>query len=326
MSAPKVSVIMPAWNAAGYIAHAVESVRAQTLDDWELIVVDDCSQDDTGAAAVAAAKGDPRVRVVRAAENGGVACARNLGMQHASGEWIAVLDSDDAYEPSRLETLVGIAEREKLDIIADDMKLIPFDNLHADGPSFIGFPSGKLIPVDLSEWLDANHVDSDVPLYGYLKLLFRRAFIVSHQVEYVADLKVAEDCWFVADMLAYGARLAIHPQPLYRYAVRPASLSRTRGTQNVYSQQRSVYAPFHARHRLRLTVAELRALGRHEVALRDAEAFENFVIMARMKKLPAALRALATRPWAARFLSRPIAVRFKRLAQKFGYKPQLRVS
>lgn len=326
MSAPKVSVVMPAWNAAGYIAHAVESVRSQTLTDWELIVVDDCSQDATGAAALAAAKGDPRVRVVRAAENGGVARARNLGMQHATGDWIAVLDSDDAFEPTRLETLVGIAEREQLDIIADDMKLIPFDNLHADGPSFIGFPPGKLIPVDLSEWLGANHVDSDVPLYGYLKLLFRRAFITSHKVEYIADLRVAEDCWFVADFLAYGARFAIHPQPLYRYAVRPASLSRARGTQNVYSQQRSVYAPFHARHQLRLTPAELRALRRHEIALRDAEAFENFVILTRLKKLPSAFKALAVRPWAARFLSRPIAVRFKRLAKRFGYKPQLRVN
>ena len=266
------------------------------------------------------------MRVVRVAENGGVARARNLGMQHAAGDWIAVLDSDDAYEPSRLETLVGIAEREKLDIIADDMKLIPFDNLHADGPSFVGFPSGKLIPVDLSGWLGANHVDSDEPLYGYLKLLFRRAFIASHEVEYVADLRVAEDCWFVADMLAYGARLAIHPQPLYRYAVRPASLSRARGTKNVYSQQRSVYEPFRARHQQRMTQPELRALNRHEKALRDAEAFEDFIIQARQKNLPAAFSALAARPFAARFLSRPIAVRMKRLAKRFGYKPQVRIT
>lgn len=326
MSAPKVSVVMPAWNAAAYIAHAVESVRAQTFEDWELIVVDDCSQDATGAAVLAAANGDPRVRVVRAAENGGVARARNLGMQHAAGDWIAVLDSDDAFEPSRLETLVGIAERENLDVIADDMKLIPFDNLHADGSDFISFPPGKLIPVDLSTWLGANHVDLDIPLYGYLKPIFRRTFIATHEVEYVADLRVAEDCWFVADMLAYGARLAIHPQPLYRYAVRPASLSRARGTQNVYSLQRSVYAPFHARHRLRLTPAELRALDRHEAALRDAEAFEEFVILARRKTLFSAFKALAARPSAARFLSRPVAARFKRLAQKFGYKPKIRIN
>lgn len=325
MSAPTVSIVMPAWKAEAFIAHAVESVLTQTLTDWELIVVDDCSPDATGAAALAAAQGDPRVRVVRAPENGGVARARNLGMQQATGTWIAVLDSDDAYEPTRLETLVAIAEREKLDILTDDMILVPFDALHTDGGSFLGKASLALIRVDLARWLSANHVDSDAPLYGYLKPLFRRAFIDAHRAEYIADLRVAEDCWFVADLLAHGARMAVHPQPLYRYAVRPASLSRTRSNQNVYSLQRPVYAPFRERHDGRLSTKGLEALHRHEMALRDAEAFEDFIILARQKKFQAALGALASRPNAARFLSRPVMARLKRLAQKFGYKPALRV-
>ncbi|WP_291208606.1 glycosyltransferase family 2 protein [Hyphomonas sp.] len=325
MSAPTVSIVMPAWKAEAFIAHAVESVLAQTLTDWELIVVDDCSPDATGAAALAAAKGDPRVRVVRAPENGGVARARNLGMQHATGTWIAVLDSDDAYEPTRLEALVAVAEREKLDILTDDMILVPFDTMYTDGPAYLGAGSAALIPVDLPAWLRANHVDSNAPLYGYLKPIFRRAFIAAHKAEYIADLRVAEDCWFVADLLAYGARLAVHPQPLYRYAVRPASLSRTRSTQNVYSLQRPVYDPFIARHRGRLSPADQRALRAHETALRDAEAYEDFIIKARQKKFSAALGALAARPQSARFLSRPVAARLKRLAQKFGYKPALRV-
>lgn len=325
MSAPTVSIVMPAWKAESFIAYAVESVLAQTLTTWELIIVDDCSPDATGAAALAAAKGDPRVRVVRAPENGGVARARNLGMQQATGTWIAVLDSDDAYEATRLETLVAIAEREKLDILADDMILVPFDALHADGGSYLGKASQALIRVDLARWLGANHVDSNAPLYGYLKPIFRRAFIDAHGAQYVADLRVAEDCWFVADLLAHGARMAIHPQPLYRYAVRPASLSRTRSTQNVYSLQRPVYAPFRQRHEGRLSTKGLEALHRHEEALRDAEAFEDFIILARQKKFPAALGALASRPNAARFLSRPVMARLKRLAHKFGYKPALRV-
>lgn len=325
MSTPTVSIVMPAWKAEAFIAHAVESVLAQTLTDWELIIVDDCSPDATGAAALAAAKGDPRVRVVRAEQNGGVARARNLGMQHAAGTWIAVLDSDDAYDPTRLQTLVFIAEREQLDILTDDMRLVPFGDLFSEGGSFLGRASKSLIRVDLARWLGANHVDSDAPLYGYLKPLFRRAFITAHKAEYIADLRVAEDCWFVADLLAYGARMAIHPEPLYRYAVRPASLSRTRSAQNVYSLQRPVYEPFRERHHGHLSTKGLEALRRHEVALRDAEAFEDFIIRARQKQFPAALRALAARPQSARFLSRPVAARLKRLAQKFGYKPTLRV-
>lgn len=323
MAAPKVSVVMPAYKAAGFIAAAVASVRAQTLQDWELIVVDDCSPDDTAAAVEAAGEGDRRIRIVRAAQNGGVARARNLGNEHARGDWIAVMDSDDAMEPQRLETLIAAAEAKGLDIIADDMMLVPFGDAEAPGQPYLGLTAP--LTVSLASWLGGNRPHLKTPILGFLKPIFRRESILRAGVQYLPDLKVAEDCWFVADLLAEGARFEVHPEALYRYAVRPASLSRTRGGQNVFSMQRPVYEPFRARHAGKLTPEDLAALDRHEGRLRDAEAYEAFIIAVRSGNILGAAGALAGRPLAARFMGMTIAAKAAKLARKAGYTPALRV-
>ncbi|MFN3610383.1 MAG: glycosyltransferase family 2 protein [Hyphomonas sp.] len=324
MAAPKVSIVMPAYKSADFIGLAIASVRAQTLQDWELIIVDDCSPDDTAAAAMKAAGGDPRIKLVRAEQNGGVARARNLGNSHATGEWIAVLDSDDAFEPARLETLVAAGEKAGLDLVADDMLLVPFEDLFGGGAAYLGHGAETLSGLDLAAWLDGNRAGIRTPVLGYLKPMVRRAFLLRQNVAYLPELRVAEDCWFVADLLASGARFGLHPAPLYRYAIRPASLSRTRGD-NVYKLQRSVYAPFLTRHDGRLSESALRALRRHEAALKTAEAFEGFAIAMRARDFPRALGWLAARPQAALQLTQPIGARLERLAKRLGYRPRLRV-
>jgi len=99
---------MAAYQAEATVARAVRSVVAQTRDDWELIVVDDGSTDSTLDRAAAAAAGDPRVVLVRA-ENRGAATARNVAAEHARGELLCMLDSDDAYEPIYLERMSELA-------------------------------------------------------------------------------------------------------------------------------------------------------------------------------------------------------------------------
>ncbi len=105
---PLVSVMMPAYNAGRFIARAIRSVLEQTCTDWELVIVDDGSTDDTGA--VAAAFRDRRVKRVRQA-NAGEAAARNTALSHVRGKWLAFLDADDAYLPHHIETAVRFLER-----------------------------------------------------------------------------------------------------------------------------------------------------------------------------------------------------------------------
>ena len=104
--APRISVIVPTYNRARYIRQAIDSVLAQTFQDFEIIVVDDGSTDDT--RAVVASYGD-KVRYVYT-ENGGVAHARNVGMTNARGQYFAFLDSDDLFYPYMLETEIRLLD------------------------------------------------------------------------------------------------------------------------------------------------------------------------------------------------------------------------
>lgn len=96
------SVIMPAYNAAATIGRAIDSVLAQTDPAWELIVVDDGSRDATRAIVAGMGGREPRVRLLELACNGGVAAARNAGIDAASGRYIAFLDADDYWLPTKL--------------------------------------------------------------------------------------------------------------------------------------------------------------------------------------------------------------------------------
>jgi teichuronic acid biosynthesis glycosyltransferase TuaG len=104
---PLVSVITPAWNAADYIAVTIESVRAQTMPDWEMLIADDGSDDRTPEIVAGVARSDPRVKLLRCRENGGPARARQVAVDAASGRYLAFLDSDDLWLPAKLERQVA---------------------------------------------------------------------------------------------------------------------------------------------------------------------------------------------------------------------------
>jgi glycosyltransferase involved in cell wall biosynthesis len=105
MTAPKISVIVPAFNHEAYIVDALHSVLAQTLGDLELIVIDDASRDGTWDAIQSIR--DPRLRAFRHKDNQGAHVTLNEGLGLASGDFLAILNSDDAFHPERLERLVG---------------------------------------------------------------------------------------------------------------------------------------------------------------------------------------------------------------------------
>lgn len=114
--AVKVSVIMPAYNAARFLEPAIRSVMNQTVTDWELLVLDDGSTDDTCAIAAALAEQDSRIRLVPNAHNMGVARTRNRGFDLCRGEYVALLDSDDVWLPEKLERQLALMERELTDL------------------------------------------------------------------------------------------------------------------------------------------------------------------------------------------------------------------
>lgn len=104
---PLVSVIIPLYNCEKYVSEALDSLVAQTMPDWEALLVDDCSQDGSAAVADAYAASDSRIRVLRQDENGGAARARNRALENARGRFVAYLDSDDFWMPTKLERQVA---------------------------------------------------------------------------------------------------------------------------------------------------------------------------------------------------------------------------
>lgn len=96
-----VSIIMPSWNTGKYIARSIDSVLTQTYANWELLIVDDCSTDNTDD--IIAWYTDKKIKYLKNAKNCGAALSRNRALREAQGEWIAFLDSDDLWMPEKLE-------------------------------------------------------------------------------------------------------------------------------------------------------------------------------------------------------------------------------
>ncbi|MFC1819076.1 glycosyltransferase family 2 protein [Thermodesulfobacteriota bacterium] len=110
---PKVSVVIPAYNRTETICGCLDSVLNQTFEPWEVIVVDDCSSDST--ADVVRSKADPRIRMIILKENSGAQAARNRGIKEAKGDWIAFQDSDDEWDPKKLEYQVDALRKVNFD-------------------------------------------------------------------------------------------------------------------------------------------------------------------------------------------------------------------
>lgn len=102
MTSAQVSIITPAYRAASFVGETIRSAQMQEHTDWEMLIVDDCSPDDTCAVIETFSAADPRVRLIRQPQNAGPAAARNVALAQARGRYIAFLDSDDLWMPGKL--------------------------------------------------------------------------------------------------------------------------------------------------------------------------------------------------------------------------------
>lgn len=105
-----VSIIMPSYNTAPYIAESVQSILAQSYKDWELIIVDDCSSDNTDEVVKPYLR-DERIRYLKNEKNSGAAVSRNRALREAKGKWIAFLDSDDLWMPEKLTKQIRFMDK-----------------------------------------------------------------------------------------------------------------------------------------------------------------------------------------------------------------------
>lgn len=214
----KVSVIIPVYNAAPYIADTLRSVQQQTMTDYEVLLVDDHGQDDSMSVAMATIGEDSRFRSIETPVNSGPGVARNIGIKVAQGEYIAFLDSDDLWEPTFLEALLRSATAN------DRQKDLSYCQLRYRGGCKDGqehsnpvLKSGEFTPVKKKHFLNRFVTFS-------VCFLFRKSFLLENNLWFPAN-KNSEDTNFLTRCLLLAETIACVDTPLYIYNVRENSLT-----------------------------------------------------------------------------------------------------
>lgn len=227
MSAPRFSVVIPAYNAAATLARAIESVRSQTWPAHEIVVVDDGSSD----ATVEVAGRFSEVRLIRQS-NSGVSVARNAGAAAATGDWLAFLDADDWYSPDRLRFHAEwIAEDKGLDFLTGDYEYRDDTNAplgtsmaqHASGRTMLAKAAGtRRVTMETPEEIAAYVADHfgdthtlSVPRARFVEL-----------GGYPTGYKVCEDVHLLARLVAKSRRIGVVCASLGVYVIHGGSATR----------------------------------------------------------------------------------------------------
>ena len=229
---PLVSVIIPAYNSANRIGLAIKSVLLQSLENLEVVVIDDCSSDGTVASAGLAAHGDSRVRIIPLTTNMGPGGARNAGIAVAEGKWVALLDADDTYHPQRLELLTERARECKADLIADNLRIW---SGQTEVPPYLAFPRRRMEqpgPISASAFIASDRPHRGLRAAGFMKPLTRRDFLLSKQLRYDESFRVGQDFELYVRCLLTGGALFYVPQSYYNYEFRLDSQCRGKSFRN----------------------------------------------------------------------------------------------
>ena len=295
-----VSVIMPAWKAAGFIGDAIASALASTGVSVEVIAVDDASPDDTFAALQKMAAAEPRLRIDRLPANSGPSAARNRAIDLAAGRYIAVLDADDTIAPDRLQRLVRLADADGADVVVDDMLEVDEQGQRIGAATFLKDAVFRQpMAIDLALWVHFNQPLKPIDCIGYLKPLFRHAALDRLNQRYDEALRNSEDYYIVADLLAKGAAMRYTPEPGYNYRRSTTSTSHRLKPAETHAWI-AAEAAFRARHP-QLSAAQATALNARARLLRDIDHFVSALDLAKGRQIPKFLGHLAGDPQSSLF-------------------------
>ena len=270
---PKVSVILPAYNAEAFLARCVDSLLAQTLTEIEVVLVNDGSTDGTKAIIDGYAARDPRVKAVHT-ENRGPADARHTGVEHATGEYIAFQDSDDYRPANSLELLYAKARETGADLVSGDYWVSRF----AGSPDFDRTKRPALKETDslhaVKGWM------TGALRGGLWSFLFKRELYTENVREYLS-VRHGEDGIILIQLLNHAGKVVQLKEPIYYYELRKGSLSNyeqqwSRGLIQTYAEVtrwmldyleripgREVFADELAQHALyRLSLLQIKCNGR----------------------------------------------------------------
>ena len=214
---PTISIIMPARNSADYLNRCIDSVILQQFTDWELLIIDDGSSDNTRDIAETYCKNDPRVRLFDSTGSG-VSAARNTGLVKACGRYVSFVDSDDRLDPEFLSDLIGMCEKENADI--------------SQCSFCYSYPDGK--DVTDNEAVSALYSGHEEIMNAYFSGMIGRVNMACWGKLYRSDLikdirfdetlKIQEDAYFTFQCCMKAAKAVCSDKPRYYYTRNPKSV------------------------------------------------------------------------------------------------------
>lgn len=184
---------MPAYNSEKYIAEAIESVIKQTYKNWELIIVNDASTDDTEKIIKSCQEKDKRIKLISLSKNKGAANARNIAIQNAKGRYIAFLDADDYWEKEKLQEQIAFMENENITFSYHDYKLL---NTAKNKEKHIKVP----LKLDYNQLLKGNTTGSCLTVCIDRKIVDKIYFPNEKHEDYICWLNVLKNY----DIEGYG--------------------------------------------------------------------------------------------------------------------------
>lgn len=220
-----ISVVLPSFNAANTIRQAINSLIYQTFEDFEILIGDDASTDNT--IAVVRDIQDCRIRLFINEENIGPGKTRDFLIRQAKGRWVAVLDADDVYEPTRLEIFYEIAKKHPDAIIFDDIMechdtdkgLVPWGSVRGINTLMgdLDNENQKAKAITPGSWLRCERI--------MMQWMASTELIIKHNIKH-PDIRFGEDLGFIFRLLnATKSRLYYIPEPLYFYRLSSGSLT-----------------------------------------------------------------------------------------------------
>ncbi len=212
---PKVSIIIPVYNGEKYLSKAIDSATGQSLEEIEILLIDDGSTDNTPAILQQYKMSDNRIEVITQLKNSGLGPARNLGIEHTNGEYIFFLDADDYIHPNALEVLYEQAKRENLDILQSKYIRKKHNNKQIEPEDLTPLPS----PVNGIEYFHQGFFISPM---AWAKL-YKTSFLKQKNLRFKNQIN--QDMPFVFEALTHANAVNNNLMPTYFYQINEYSIS-----------------------------------------------------------------------------------------------------
>jgi len=208
----EISIIVPIYNTGQYLRECLDSILAQQFTDWECLLIDDGSTDDSGNISDLYAEKDSRFRVFHTA-NYGVSFARNLGVGYALGKYIAFIDSDDTVDNNYLSTLHEATIKTDAELVVCGMKLISFSEMK------INIATKGLVSIRNEDSDHFVELCRKFLLYGPVVKLYRSDIIRDNKITFPLGIQYGEDLIFNLEYLEYVVRILVLDLPGYNYRI-----------------------------------------------------------------------------------------------------------